>query len=331
MATLTGAARVALGPELPALFANDDALADDLLRAGTAERDPLWRLPLWGPYRDMLKSPVADINNVSESGFAGAITAALYLQRIRAGRDAVGAYRHLCLEPEEPARPAGGRRGAGAARASRADRATLRRWPTRWRAPQARAHADAAPATSASGTDRVKHSAGKRVATGFAWDLFLFAGVFGVPLFLRGLPNWGATVLALWRRSLIGVRPRARPRSQSELALFAGFLGLQLWLGFIGNRLTARTLLAHGWTIDAAERQRHQARHREVEAGQTEPARLRPPAARRLELERRGHQRACRGRRGAVKICAAGPLSTTLPSFITRISCASAAPRADRG
>ena len=79
MATLTGAARVALGPELPALFANDDALADDMLRAGAAEGDPLWRLPLWQPYRDMLKSPIADLNNVSEGGFAGAITAALYL------------------------------------------------------------------------------------------------------------------------------------------------------------------------------------------------------------------------------------------------------------
>jgi leucyl aminopeptidase len=79
MATLTGAARVALGPELPALFANDDALATDLLAAGTAEGDPLWRLPLWAGYREMLKSPVADINNVSDGGFAGAITAALYL------------------------------------------------------------------------------------------------------------------------------------------------------------------------------------------------------------------------------------------------------------
>jgi leucyl aminopeptidase len=79
MATLTGAARVALGPELPALFANDDALAGDLLAAGTAVRDPLWRMPLWPPYRDMLKSPVADLNNVSDGNFAGAITAALYL------------------------------------------------------------------------------------------------------------------------------------------------------------------------------------------------------------------------------------------------------------
>jgi leucyl aminopeptidase len=79
MATLTGAARTALGPELPALFANDDALAAELLRAGEAVGDPLWRLPLWKPYRKMLSSTVADINNVSESAFAGAITAALYL------------------------------------------------------------------------------------------------------------------------------------------------------------------------------------------------------------------------------------------------------------
>ncbi len=78
-ATLTGAARVALGPELPALFANDDGLADAILAAGRAESDPLWRLPLWKPYRKLLDSKIADINNASESGFAGAITAALYL------------------------------------------------------------------------------------------------------------------------------------------------------------------------------------------------------------------------------------------------------------
>jgi leucyl aminopeptidase len=80
MATLTGAARVALGPDLPALFANDDALAEAILAAGTKAGDPLWRLPLWRPYRELLKSAVADINNVSESPFAGAILAALYLQ-----------------------------------------------------------------------------------------------------------------------------------------------------------------------------------------------------------------------------------------------------------
>jgi leucyl aminopeptidase len=79
-ATLTGAARTALGPDLPALFANDDALAENLLRAGRAQSDPMWRLPLWRDYRGMYKSKIADLNNVSESPFAGAIQAALYLE-----------------------------------------------------------------------------------------------------------------------------------------------------------------------------------------------------------------------------------------------------------
>jgi len=79
-ATLTGAARVALGPELPALFCNDDKLAAGLIAAGAAEDDPLWRMPLWRSYRKLIDSKVADINNVSESPHAGAITAALYLQ-----------------------------------------------------------------------------------------------------------------------------------------------------------------------------------------------------------------------------------------------------------
>ena len=79
-ATLTGAARVALGPELPALFCNDDALAAALLAAGAAEDDPLWRMPLWRGYRRLLDSKIADINNVSDGPQGGAITAALYLQ-----------------------------------------------------------------------------------------------------------------------------------------------------------------------------------------------------------------------------------------------------------
>ena len=79
-ATLTGAARVALGPDLPALMCNDDALANDLTEAGTAVDDPMWRLPLWAPYRKGLDSKVADINNVTANGFAGAITAGLFLQ-----------------------------------------------------------------------------------------------------------------------------------------------------------------------------------------------------------------------------------------------------------
>jgi leucyl aminopeptidase len=80
-ATLTGAARVALGPDLPAFFANDEALAGDFLAAGDAVADPAWRLPLWQPYNDMLKSDLADINNAGAGGFAGSITAALFLQR----------------------------------------------------------------------------------------------------------------------------------------------------------------------------------------------------------------------------------------------------------
>jgi leucyl aminopeptidase len=83
-ATLTGAARVALGPELPALFCNDDHLAAALLAAGTAEDDPLWRMPLWRGYRRLLDSKVADLNNVSEGPQGGAITAALYLQEFAA-------------------------------------------------------------------------------------------------------------------------------------------------------------------------------------------------------------------------------------------------------
>jgi leucyl aminopeptidase len=79
IATLTGAARVALGPELPALFANDDAVAEAALRQGRAVDDPLWRLPLHKPYRRMIDSRIADINNSGDSSFAGAITAALFL------------------------------------------------------------------------------------------------------------------------------------------------------------------------------------------------------------------------------------------------------------
>jgi leucyl aminopeptidase len=79
-ATLTGAARVALGPDLPALFCNDDDVAEALLRHAKAEDDPMWRLPLHKGYRSLLDSKVADINNVSGGSYAGAITAALYLQ-----------------------------------------------------------------------------------------------------------------------------------------------------------------------------------------------------------------------------------------------------------
>jgi leucyl aminopeptidase len=80
IATLTGAARVALGPELAALFCNNEGLAQGLLAAAQTAEDPMWRMPLWRPYRKMIDSKIADLNNVSESPHAGAVTAALYLQ-----------------------------------------------------------------------------------------------------------------------------------------------------------------------------------------------------------------------------------------------------------
>jgi len=80
-ATLTGAARIALGTALPALFCNHDGLANEVLAAGLATKDPLWRLPLHQPYAKQLESPVADLNNVSNDSYAGAITAALFLER----------------------------------------------------------------------------------------------------------------------------------------------------------------------------------------------------------------------------------------------------------
>ena len=81
MATLTGAARVALGPDIPPFYTNDEKLASDLAAASIATEDPMWRLPLWAPYRKKLSSKVADTNNVTTDGFAGSITAALFLQR----------------------------------------------------------------------------------------------------------------------------------------------------------------------------------------------------------------------------------------------------------
>ncbi|RWG91703.1 M17 family metallopeptidase [Mesorhizobium sp.] len=81
MATLTGAARVALGPDLPPFYTGDEALAADLAAASLAVEDPLWRMPLWRPYDAKLSSKVADINNVTTDGFAGSITAALFLKR----------------------------------------------------------------------------------------------------------------------------------------------------------------------------------------------------------------------------------------------------------
>ncbi|MDP9421314.1 MAG: leucyl aminopeptidase family protein [Pseudomonadota bacterium] len=80
-ATLTGAARVALGPDLPAMYANDDALAAELETAAKEVTDPLWRMPLWDGYDEMLKSDIADLSNAADSPLAGSVTAALFLRR----------------------------------------------------------------------------------------------------------------------------------------------------------------------------------------------------------------------------------------------------------
>ena len=81
MGTLTGAARVALGPDLPPFYTNDETLAGDVGTYAAQEHDPLWRMPLWAPYDSWLDSKVADINNAPSGGFAGSITCALFLQR----------------------------------------------------------------------------------------------------------------------------------------------------------------------------------------------------------------------------------------------------------
>jgi leucyl aminopeptidase len=81
MATLTGAARVALGPDLPPFYTDDDDFAASLYNHSIKTNDPLWRMPLWRPYAAMIETPLADLNNAGQGGFAGSITAALYLRR----------------------------------------------------------------------------------------------------------------------------------------------------------------------------------------------------------------------------------------------------------
>ena len=115
-ATLTGAARVALGADLPPLYTDDDALAAELLAAAARARDPLWRMPLWDAYDEELTSPVADLDNAPGGGMAGSVTAALFLRRFAAG---AGAWAHVDLyawtPKAKPGRPQGGEMQAGRA------------------------------------------------------------------------------------------------------------------------------------------------------------------------------------------------------------------------
>jgi len=107
-ATLTGAARVALGPDVPPFFTDDDSLADAMMARGTTEHDPVWRLPLWRSYERMLESKVADLNNVGGS-HGGAITAALFLRRFVGNAKAWMHFDVFAWTPvARPGRPEGG-------------------------------------------------------------------------------------------------------------------------------------------------------------------------------------------------------------------------------
>ena len=109
MGTLTGAARVALGPDLPPFYTSDEALALDVARCAREENDPLWRMPLWPPYDAWLDSKIANLNNAPSGGFAGSITCALFLQRFV---ERAKSWLHLDIyawtPSARPARPEGG-------------------------------------------------------------------------------------------------------------------------------------------------------------------------------------------------------------------------------
>jgi leucyl aminopeptidase len=108
MGTLTGAARVALGPDLPPFYTRDDALAAEISRVSFAENDPLWRLPLWAPYDNWLEGKTGAVNHVSTNGFAGSIVCALFLQRFV---EPATKWLHLDIyawSSGKPGRPEGG-------------------------------------------------------------------------------------------------------------------------------------------------------------------------------------------------------------------------------
>lgn len=108
-ATLTGAARVALGPDLPPFYTDDDALASSIAHSGDDVADPVWRMPLWKPYDAMLSSKIADVNHISGGAFAGSITAALFLKRFV---EKTKSYAHFDIfgwvPSTKPGRPEGG-------------------------------------------------------------------------------------------------------------------------------------------------------------------------------------------------------------------------------
>lgn len=108
-ATLTGAARVALGPDLPPFYTYNDGLASEIIQAGMAAADPVWRMPLWPAYANMIESKIADMNNSGGSPFAGSITAALFLSRFIGNRESWAHFDIYAWNPSaRPGRPEGG-------------------------------------------------------------------------------------------------------------------------------------------------------------------------------------------------------------------------------
>lgn len=109
MATLTGAARVALGPDLPPFYTDDEKFAGELAKSADKSHDPLWRMPLWSPYQSMLSSKIADVNHITSGGFAGSVTAALFLKRFV---EHAGTWTHLdvfgWVPSQKPWAPVGG-------------------------------------------------------------------------------------------------------------------------------------------------------------------------------------------------------------------------------
>jgi leucyl aminopeptidase len=108
-ATLTGAARVALGPDLPPFYCTDEALAGEIIAAGLEVDDPVWRMPFWQPYDQMLKSQIADVNHISGGPHAGSVTAAMFLKRFAPEGTAYGHFDIFAWVPKtKPGRPMGG-------------------------------------------------------------------------------------------------------------------------------------------------------------------------------------------------------------------------------
>lgn len=109
MATLTGAARVALGPDLPPFYSTDETFADESLQCGTAVDDPVWRMPFWEPYDQLLKAKTGDVNHISQGAFAGSVTAAMFLKRFVSN---AALYAHFDIygwvPQDKPGRPEGG-------------------------------------------------------------------------------------------------------------------------------------------------------------------------------------------------------------------------------